>query len=105
VQTVDNRFREDSLYNPFPYNIRLSENQFENSYWFPTLQNDIGKLLLFKSMFNPPDVVYDGIPNPAQAERNICLDKNGDIKFINLDAANDFNNLSKDLTPFTCASQ
>ncbi len=102
VQTVDNRFREDSLYNPYPYNVRVHHNQFQNSHWFPTLRNDIGQLLIAKSFMSPPDVVYDGISNPRQPQRNICIHDNGNITFIDLDAANDFNSLSKDVTPFTC---
>ena len=73
VQTVNNRFREDSLYNAFPYDVKIHGNRYENSHWFPSLSNDIGKLLMFKSLFNPPDVVYDGIENPKQKDRLICI--------------------------------
>ncbi len=102
VQSVNNRFREDSLYNPFPYNISIQHNKFKNRHWFPTLQSDIGKLLLTKSFLDTPDIVYDGIENPKQKERTICMGENGEITFIQLDAANDFKGLSKDLTPFHC---
>ncbi len=102
VQAVNNRFREDSLYNPFPYNISIHTNKIKNSHWFPTMQSDIGKLLLTKSFLDTPDIVYDGIENPKQKERTICVGDNGEITFINLDAANDFKGLSKDITPFRC---
>ena len=102
VQTVNNRFRADSLYNPFPYNIKLYDNIFKNKHWFPSFQNDVGKLLAIKSLFNPPDILYDGIPNPKQIDRNICIGNNGDITFINLDAANDFKGLTKERTGFEC---
>jgi hypothetical protein len=46
--------------------------------------------------------VFDGIENPKQKERSICVDEKGPITFINLDAANDFKLLSKDIAPFTC---
>lgn len=105
VQTVDNRYKEDSVYNPFPYNVSIHHNRFENSHWFPTLGNDIGKLLVTKSFFSPPDVLYDGIENPKQNDRGICVTENGEITFINLDAANDFKELSKDLGPFGCQSK
>ncbi|MCB0488136.1 MAG: right-handed parallel beta-helix repeat-containing protein [Cyclobacteriaceae bacterium] len=104
VQTVNNSFRDDSLYNSFPYDVRIRDNKFANSHWFPTTSNDIGKLLILKSFFNPPDIVYDGIETEDQPERNICINESGDITFINLDAANDFEGLSKDLTPFKCGS-
>lgn len=102
VQTVNNRFKEDSLYNPFPYNVTIHKNKFSNSHWFPTLENDIGKLLLMNSFMHPPDVLYDGIENVKQKERNICISDNGEITFINLDAGNDFKALSKDASAFAC---
>lgn len=102
VQTVDNRYKEDSLYNPFPYDVHIHSNRFTNKHWFPTLKNDIGKLLLMKSAFNPPDILYDGIADPERPQRNICIGDNGKITFINLDAANDFKSLSKDVTVFRC---
>jgi len=102
VQTVNNRYEEDPLYNPFPYNVSIHSNRFSNKHWFPTLQSDIGKLLIMKSFMSPPDIIYDGIEDPKRPERNICIGDNGTITFINLDAANDFKGLSKDITVFTC---
>lgn len=102
VQTVNNRYKEDSLYNPFPHTVSIHKNTFKNSHWFPTMQSDIGKLLLMKSFMNPPDILFDGIENPKQKERNICIGENGEFSFINLDAANDFKSLSKDPAPFSC---
>jgi len=102
VQSVDNRFREDSLYNAFPYDVNIHSNHFTNSHWFPSLSNDIGKLLLMESVFNPPDILYDGIDDPKQPQRNICIGENGEFIFINLDAAREFENLSKDPSPFRC---
>lgn len=102
VQTINNRYKEDSLYNPFPHTVSIHKNTFKNSHWFPTMQSDIGKLLLMKSFMNPPDILFDGIENPKQKERNICIGENGEFSFINLDAANDFKSLSKDPAPFSC---
>jgi parallel beta-helix repeat protein len=102
VQTVNNRYQEDSLYNPYPYNIKIHKNKFSNSNWFPSFSSDIGKLLAMKSFLNPPDIIFDGIANPTQADRNICIHEEGDIVFINLDAANDFKSLSKDMGSMKC---
>ena len=102
VQTVDNRYREDILYNPYPYNVYIQSNRFSNSHWFPTLQSDIGKLLLMKSFMSPPDIVYDGVDDPERPARNICIGDNGKFTFINLDAGNDFNGLSKEVSLFKC---
>ncbi|MCS6974436.1 MAG: right-handed parallel beta-helix repeat-containing protein [Cyclobacteriaceae bacterium] len=102
VQTVNNRFREDTLYNPYPYRILVHRNQFKNRHWFPSMDNDVGKLLAWKSLFNPPDILFDGITDPKREDAEICIGENGKITFINLDAANDFKNLSKDASPFEC---
>jgi parallel beta-helix repeat protein len=102
VQTINNRYEDDSLYHAYPYNVYIHSNRFQNKHWFPTMENDIGKLLLMKSPFSPPDVIYDGIDDPNRAERNICIGDNGKFTFINLDAGNDFKNLSKDVSAFRC---
>jgi hypothetical protein len=102
AQTVNNRFREDSLYNPFPYDISIFRNRISNTHWFPAVQNDIGKLLIWYSPFTPPALLYDGIEDPQRSQRNICFAENGDVLFVNLDAGHDFESLSKDPAPFIC---
>ncbi len=102
VQTVNNRFREDTLYNPYPYKILIHRNHFKNRHLFPSMSNDVGKLLAWKSLFNPPDILFDGIKHPKLEDPEICIGENGKITFINLDAGNDFQNLSKDASPFEC---
>jgi len=105
IQTVNNNYKADTLYNAFPYNVRIHDNRYTNKHWFPTFQNDIGKLLAMKSMFNPPDIVYDGIPDPERSERGICINEGEEIIFINLDAANEFKGLSKNVKDFACADE
>jgi parallel beta-helix repeat protein len=102
VQTLNNHYKEDSLYNPYPYDIAITANQVSNSHWFPSLGNDIGKLLIWYAPFSPPDFIFDGIADPLRPERRICFSGNADARFINLDAGNDFKMLSKDITPFEC---
>jgi hypothetical protein len=102
VQTVDNRYKQDSLYNPYPYQIYVHHNVFENSYWFPSLSGDIGKLFLTKSFMSPPDIAYDGIHDPEMKDAEICIHQNGDITVMSLDAANDFKGLSKDPRKLDC---
>jgi parallel beta-helix repeat protein len=102
VQTVNNSYQADSLYNPYPFQVYIHNNTFENSYWFPTLSNDFGKLFLMKSFMNPPDIAYDGIPDPARSNPELCIQEGDDITLINLDAANDFKNLTKGAKQFDC---
>lgn len=102
VQTVENNFRADTLYNPFPYGIYIHDNTYTNSKWFPALGHDIGKLFFVKSFLNPPDIAYDGIADPKRPERGICIQQGDEIIVLNLDAANDFENLKKDPHQFNC---
>ncbi len=102
VQTMNNSFKEDTLYNPFPYDIAIHHNQITNRHWFPSTQGDIGKLLMWHSPFSPPDVLYDGIEDPGRMERKICISENGNIVFACLDAGHEFESFSKDVSPFAC---
>lgn len=105
VQTVANNFRADSLYNPFPYGIYIHDNKYDNSKWFPALGHDIGKLFFVKSFMNPPDIAYDGIPDEKRPDREICIDEAEGTLVILLDAANDFEGLTKDARMLQCKNQ
>ena len=102
VQTTNNNYKTDSLYNPFPYQIFIHKNVFENDHWFPDLGHDIGKLFMMKSFMSPPDIAYDGIADPERSDAQICAQENGEIVTMYLDAAHDFEALSKDLKKFDC---
>ena len=102
AQTVNNNYKSDSLYNAFPYDIHLHDNRFSNNHWIPSLNSDIGKLLLTKSFLNPPDVLYDGVQDPNRPDRRICIQESDELTFINLDAGNDFKGFSRDVTSFRC---
>lgn len=102
VQTVNNSYKADSLYNPYPYQIYIHDNTFSNSHWFPSMSNEIGKLFIMKSFMNPPDIVFDGIADPNRPNRELCVKEGDDINLINLDAGQDFKNLLKDPHQFNC---
>ena len=100
AQTVNNNYTLDSLYNPYPYQIYIHNNTYENSHWFPALSHDIGKLFFMKSFMSPPDIAYDGIADPKRANAEFCVQETGDLTLLNLDAAHDFKNLTKGLEQF-----
>jgi len=102
VQTIDNSYKQDTLYNPYPYQIYIHHNTYENSHWFPSLSGDIGKLFLTKSFLSPPDIAYDGILDPKMKNAMICAQANGDITVMSLDAANDFKDLSTNPNKLDC---
>ena len=74
---------------------------------FPICPKDFGRMvnLVFKG--KAQDLLYDGIhderrpagPNPM----NICIQQAGDgLRFANIDAANDFENVATDLSVYNC---
>jgi hypothetical protein len=75
------------------------------------MKGRIGKLYRFKLKFgkNVPDIVYDGILDEAilvdkqyPAKKKICLSNNKGATYANLDAGNNFKNISRDIAAVTC---
>jgi hypothetical protein len=106
LRAIQTDYESDLKYNSYPGNISISANHFNNQFSFPTLSNDFGKLWYFKNGARIPDIAYDGIfPEGVQLQDpsvKLCIDDNGAASFAFLDAANDFENFSNDLTPFNC---
>ncbi|MBT6161943.1 MAG: hypothetical protein HOH81_09680 [Flavobacteriaceae bacterium] len=106
LRSIQGDYEKDIAYNAYPKAVAIRSNTFENKFRFPTLSNDYGKLMLFKNNTRIPDVVYDGIlpdNTPVQSpDFQICVTDNGSINFAFLDADNDFEKFSNDLSPFDC---
>jgi parallel beta-helix repeat protein len=102
VQGVNNSYKQDSLFNPYPYRINIHDNLLTNRHWFPSMAQELGKLFLRESFMHPPDIVFDGIANPQNKDPEICLHNNGEIVFLNLDAAHEFRDLNKDGHKMDC---
>ena len=53
-----------------------------------------------------PDILFDGILDDEQdpATKILCIRDNENARFSNLDAANDFNNITYDLAPYDCST-
>ncbi|MFQ3335445.1 MAG: parallel beta-helix repeat protein [Candidatus Arcticimaribacter sp.] len=107
IRAVETDFESDIEYNAYPGNVFIRENAFENKFSFPTLSNEYGWLMIFKNKMVIPDVVYDGIlPDGAiiqDENHKICIGDHGDFNFVFMDAANDFEAFSNDLSPFICS--
>lgn len=107
IRAVNYDFRSDNSYNPYPGQVEIVNNSFENEYSLPTLSNDYGILMWLKNKVHIPDVVYDGIlPEGSTLQdqaHKLCLNENGTINFVYLDAANDFEAFSNDQEIFTCS--
>ena len=108
VRTVTD-FRSDKEYDPYPGQIHIHDNNYDNGRFMPNITTDFGRLFLFKRGFGIPDVVIDGIKSPdhlKDGEINdyyrICVNER-DIKFLDLDAGNNFTELTEDITSYTCS--
>jgi hypothetical protein len=76
------------------------------------MEGRFAQIYYFKLKFgrNVPHIVYDGIINPkyrdetgnVKTEYKICIQNNKNQSFANIDADNDFKNISRDITPFNC---
>ncbi|NMM47208.1 parallel beta-helix domain-containing protein [Marinigracilibium pacificum] len=110
VASFNSDYASDVNYDPYPGRIYLHNNNYDNDKWIPDLNSDIGKLLLFKKGFKTPDIVIDGIlPDNYLADNGqvndlykICLDENEKVKFLYLDAENDFEGIHEDINSYQC---
>lgn len=101
---------KDKDYNPYPSSIYIHDNTYQREKQMPSLKNKIGLLMYLKFGRKVPDIIYDGIKNEEQWNADgtmkpayqICIQNNSGAGFANLDAANKFKNLNRDMQPFTC---
>ncbi len=110
VQGVNQNYRQDTKYDPYPGDIFLHSNHFSNRHLLPNLGVDIGKIMFFKFGFKLPMIVWDGIQAPdyeqdgtVNQKYRICIDESEGTKVANMDAGNDFENISVDANDFKCA--
>lgn len=96
----------DANYNPYTYNISIRNNTFKRAKSLPDWKSDFGKMVIMLFWGKPQDILYDGILNPEWAGKNpmfLCIEQNQpDLRFANIDAGNDFNNVVKDRSSFIC---
>jgi len=103
---------KDSAYYPYPTAINIHDNTYSARKKRATMHGRIGKLYRFKLRFgrNVPQIVYDGITDKKIVNtvgvypegKRICIRNNKGGTFANLDAANGFKNISRDVMPFDC---
>jgi len=92
----------DPDYDPIPESIYIHNNRFTGGGENP----DSEPLALLQSATGQPipDVVWDGTMFPGkQLKDALCLQDNGEMTFVNLDAANDFAAPSFDASAHQCA--
>ena len=109
VQGVDQNYKKDSDYDPYPGNVRIHSNVFSNTHFIPDLGDEIGKLLFFKFWFSQPQIAWDGIKAPNfelkdgsdNPDYKICVNQEN-TKTAVLDASNNFENLTSDPSELDC---
>lgn len=93
--------QKDVNYDPYPNDVYIHDNIFDNGHLIPTTENDFGLLFMTKFPLNTPDIVWDGI-KPEGTDFRLCVSESEGVKFANLDAANDFENLQTGLGAYKC---
>ena len=103
----------DSLYYPYPNSIYIYDNIYKRDRQFPSFsfKQPIGFLLAYNFWRDIPDIIYDGIidselltkDNKIAEDKRICIQRNDNGSFVNLDAENDFHNMSSDLSLYDCS--
>lgn len=97
---------KDSSYYPYPSNIFVYDNVYERKRTKATMKGRMGKMYHFKLKFgkNVPHIIYDGIVD-AKKTSQICIRNNQNQSFANIDAENNFKNISRDVSKHDCKLQ
>lgn len=102
---------KDKEYYPYPTSIYVHDNEFERKKGGPLKKSKFGWLFWLKFKKDVPHIIYDGIIDPktlasdgqVKDEHRICIRNNGEAGFANLDAENDFKNISRDASEYDCS--
>lgn len=96
---------KDSTYYPYPSNVYIHNNVYERKKQRATMKGRMGKLFRFKLRFgkNVPHIIYDGITDEKVVSGNqLCIQNNQGESFANIDAANGFKKISRELNRYDC---
>jgi parallel beta-helix repeat protein len=101
---------KDARYRPFTEEIYLHDNDIFGGGKSPDVREDEVKALSAALGGPLPDVLYDGVVDPAirAAKKGvnparICLGNNGEFTFLNYDAGNGFKHPVRDLKIYQCS--
>ena len=102
---------KDKDYYPYPTGIYIHDNLYERDRVKYQGKGRMGQLFRYKLRFGKkvPHIVYDGIVDEktlvdgqVKAESRICVRNNQGGSFVNIDAAHNFKNVSRDATSYDC---
>lgn len=98
---------KDQRYDPFTYDVSIHDNTIKRKSALPDVTKKFGQMVNLIFPGKPQDILYDGILKEGvggENPMNICIKNNNveDMRFANVDAANDFDNVNKSLAPYDC---
>jgi parallel beta-helix repeat protein len=95
---------KDSVYYPYPNEVYIHDNVYERRHEKATGKGRMGKLYRFKLRFgkNVPHILYDGIVDKSKPGK-LCIQNNKEETFANIDAENNFKNISRDVSTHRCS--
>lgn len=106
---------KDSSYTAYPAAISIFNNDYLRDKVKFQGKGRFGLMFRFKLRFGKqvPHIIYDGILNNAWKDANghyktpyrICIRNNANVSFANIDAGNNFKNITRDVTLYDCAIQ
>lgn len=103
----------DEEFDPYSRRIYIHDNYYERERVKATMKGRMGKMYRFKLKFgrDVPHILYDGIL-PEEGKNalglptddfSICIRNNENASFANIDAAGDFQNISRDMSAYDCS--
>jgi parallel beta-helix repeat protein len=103
---------KDSSYYPYPTAVSIHNNEYSREKKRATMKGRMGKLYRLKLKFGKdvPDIIYDGIKDEKiiladgkyPDAKKVCISNNKGATYANLDAANGFKNISRDIKEVDC---
>lgn len=95
---------KDKEYYPYPTNIAIHNNIYERKATKTTSKGRFGKMyrLVIKFGKDVPHIQWDGIKDLDNDATVLCIKDNKNQSFANLDAENDFKNISRDVDIHRC---
>ncbi|WP_448520538.1 parallel beta-helix domain-containing protein [Rhodoflexus sp.] len=96
---------KDKEYYPYPDKIHIHSNEFSRQQVRATSKGRMGALFRFKLKFGTdvPHIMYDGIRDEQRSEKlQLCIRNNTNESFADLDAGNNFKNISRAVREYNC---
>lgn len=98
---------EDKRFYPFVQSVYLHDNEISGGGQSPDNRVDGVKMLAVAIGGKLPDVLYDGVVDPAWGRGKnpgqVCLQRNGESSFLNFDVAGEMKHAVKDVKQYDCS--